>query len=280
MRRDSAIQPVVAQPGQPLYASVKAAVRHAIDHGAFGPGDQLPSTKALSEQLGVSLVTVHRALQELVAGGVLRRGQGRGTFVHESYRERAGGGAGLRFGLVFHTESSLADYYHGQVLEGVRQAADELGVDLVLLKFGEDFRNECQGYLYVNPLVEQLDRRPNFAGKRGESKAARGPTGTRPVMVVGASFERPGVSTVDTDNVELARHAVEHLAGLGHKTIAYVGGASAIANDMDRRRGFGDGIRDAGLATASGWAAVEQAGLPSVVSPGWRRAWACGSRKI
>jgi GntR family transcriptional regulator, arabinose operon transcriptional repressor len=130
-----------------LYHTVKEAVRAAIDAGTFAPGHRLPSTKALSEQLSVSLVTVHRALQELVASGVLRRGQGRGTFVHEDYQDRAETSTGMRFGLVFHRESSLADYYHGQILEGVRQGADEFGVDLVLLRFGEDWRNECQGYL-------------------------------------------------------------------------------------------------------------------------------------
>src|SRR5437773_10677298 len=53
------------EPGRPLYESAKDALRGAIDAGVFAPGQQMPNTKQISEQLGVSLVTAHRALQEL-----------------------------------------------------------------------------------------------------------------------------------------------------------------------------------------------------------------------
>lgn len=251
--RKPTLQPIDAKPGQPLYQSVKEAVRAAIDSGSFAPGDRLPSTKAISEQMSVSLVTVHRALQELVSNGVLKRGQGRGTFVHEEYQNRAEISAGLRFGLVFHGESSLADYYHGQVLEGVRQVADDLGVDMVLLRFGEDWRNECQGFLYVNPFREQLERSPRFGSRRGQRPAGVAPGRPHPVMVIGASFERDGVSTVDTDNRDIARQAVNHLVSLGHRRLCYVGGTGQVSNDVDRRLGFMEGLAANGLPSNPEW---------------------------
>src|SRR3954468_24168940 len=110
------LKPVVAQPGQPLYQTVKQQVREAIDSGVFRPGQQMPSTKELSQQLSVSLVTAHRALQELVMAGVLQRTQGKGTFVHERYLDRERTLADTRVGLAFHREASLADFYHSQVL--------------------------------------------------------------------------------------------------------------------------------------------------------------------
>src|SRR5437870_7969055 len=70
---NNGLKPVVAQPGQPLYQTVKQTVREAIDSGIFRAGEQMPSTKELSETLSVSLVTAHRALQELVMAGVLDR---------------------------------------------------------------------------------------------------------------------------------------------------------------------------------------------------------------
>src|SRR5688572_30993158 len=133
-----AMTAISPQPGRPLYQTVRDAIRAAIDSGMFAPGEQIPSTKDLSEQLAVSLVTAHRALQELVTAGVLQRAQGRGTFVHEKYPERKTQIAEFRVGLVFHSEASLADYYHGQILEGVHRAAHQLGADLLLLRFGED----------------------------------------------------------------------------------------------------------------------------------------------
>ena len=106
------LKAVKPQPGRPLYASVKEAMMEAIETGVFVPGEQMPSTKELSEQLDVSLVTAHRALQELVSAGVLERSQGRGTFVHHRYLQRKSVIAGSRVGLVFHREASLAELSH------------------------------------------------------------------------------------------------------------------------------------------------------------------------
>ncbi len=164
-------KPVQPSPGQPMWAAVRDAVREVIDAGRVGPGDPLPSTKALSETMSVSLVTVHRALQELVAAGVLRRGQGRGTFVHEAYLSPDRKATGLRMGLVIHAEASLANPYYSPIMDGIRRTAHAEGVDLVFLRYGEDWRNECDGFIYVNPSREQLARGIRVSGSWARSRA-------------------------------------------------------------------------------------------------------------
>lgn len=262
MTTPNAFKPISSEPGRLTYHTVRDAVRASVDGGQYVSGQQLPATKAIAEQLGVSLVTVHRALQELVAAGVLRRGQGRGTFVHEAYSERSRSSEGFRFGLVFHAECSLSDSYHSRLLEGVRRGAKECGADLVLLQFGEDWRNECHGFLYVNPFAEQLDRSPRVLAKRPTAESSlRQP----PIVVVGANWQRPNVWCVDTDNLDLARQAVGHLMDLGHRRIGYVGGGDETSNSMDRLRGFraaaatvGLEIDPAQVLRASGWKLDEQ----------------------
>ncbi len=256
MSKSADLRPVEATHGRPLFHAVKEAVRAAVDAGQFAPGDRLPSTKALSEQLSVSLVTVHRALQELVASGVLRRGQGKGTFVHEDYLARARTSQGLRFGLVFHSECSLADFYHCHVLEGVRRGSQEIGADLVLLQFGEDWRKECHGFLYVNPMQDQLDKSPWFEAAATGSRRVR-----RPVVVVGASFDREHAHSIDTDNADIARQAFDHLTELGHRRIGYVGGSTEVANSVDRWRGFQAACTSRGLVFDDGHV---------LHAPGWR----------
>ena len=249
------LQPVRGEPGRPLYELVRDAVRDAVDRGAYGPGERLPSTKALAGTLEVSLVTVHRALQELVAAGVLRRGQGRGTFVHEAYAEPSHRTSTMRVGIVFHTEASLADSYHGQIMEGVRRGAEEIGADIVLLRYGEDWRNECQGYLYVNPFKSQLDHSPRFGRRSVSNEAPRQPT-----TVVGARTDVSRVGFVDTDNVSLAEAAVQHLFDLGHRRIAFLGGQSDLTNNIDRLSGYRKACDRLGLSKdrcpelcAQGW---------------------------
>lgn len=220
------LKAVSAQPGRPLYMVVRDAVRDAIDAGVFKPGEQMPSTKELSQRLNVSLVTTHRAMQELVTTGVLERSQGKGTFVHQRYRERVRTLSNCRLGLVFHNEASLADFYHSQILEGVRQAAQTLAIDLILLRFGEDVRNECNGFLFVNPLPGEVE-------SLGSQMRRRLPT-----FIVGARSHMRHLHSIDVDNIDLARQAVQHLASLGHRNLAYVGGADQISNSRDRWHGF------------------------------------------
>ncbi len=250
------LQPVRSEPGRPLYELVRDAVRDAVERGVFDPGERIPSTKALSDTLEVSLVTVHRALQELVAAGVLRRGQGRGTFVHEAYAQPSHRTSTMRVGIVFHTEASLADSYHGQIMEGVRRGAEEIGADIVLLRYGEDWRNECQGYLYVNPYKAQLDHSPRFGRRSAVNEGTRQPT-----MVVGARTEVPTVGCLDTDNIALAESAVQHLFDLGHRRIAFVGGQADLTNNIDRLAGYRQACRRLGMPTPA---------CPELSAPGWQ----------
>ncbi|MDQ3439524.1 MAG: GntR family transcriptional regulator [Planctomycetota bacterium] len=241
---------VSAQAGRPLYQAVRDAVRAAIDAGMFAPGEQIPSTKDLSEQLAVSLVTAHRALQELVSAGVLHRAQGKGTFVHPQYHEQKLAKVETRVGVVLHHEASVGDFYHGQIFEGVRRAAHEHAIDLMLLRYGDDGRHRgCTGYLFVNPLPRELETFMGSAGQR------------HPVVVVGAQSEVKRVASIDVDNIDLARHAVKHLRGLDHARIAYVGGDETVSNSRDRWLGFRDACRDYDVKVTAGHV---------VRSPGWR----------
>lgn len=65
----------------PLYERVKAYILHNIGNGSWPKDRRLPSEHELVASLGVSRMTVHRALRELSSAGLLTRIQGVGTFV-------------------------------------------------------------------------------------------------------------------------------------------------------------------------------------------------------
>ena len=64
-----------------LYEKTIAYLLQYIDENGLQSGDQLPTEARLAQLAGVSLVTVRRALSELATQSVVRREQGRGTFV-------------------------------------------------------------------------------------------------------------------------------------------------------------------------------------------------------
>ncbi|MDH6265147.1 GntR family histidine utilization transcriptional repressor [Rhizobium sp. SG_E_25_P2] len=65
----------------PLYEKVKDYILDHIGSGAWGKDQRVPSEHELVSMLGVSRMTVHRALRELTSDGHLIRIQGVGTFV-------------------------------------------------------------------------------------------------------------------------------------------------------------------------------------------------------
>ena len=74
---------------EPLYARVRAELVRRLSSGELTPGMALPAEGALAGQLSVSIGTVRKAVDSLVADGVLSRHQGKGTFVTEQTPERA-----------------------------------------------------------------------------------------------------------------------------------------------------------------------------------------------
>lgn len=74
--------------GQPLYKAVKLEITRVLSGGALAPGGALPTEKELAAQYGVSIGTVRRAIDELVAERIVVRQQGRGTFLEELSHER------------------------------------------------------------------------------------------------------------------------------------------------------------------------------------------------
>jgi DNA-binding GntR family transcriptional regulator len=63
------------------YRRTMDLILRLIDEQGLAPGDRLPPEPELAQVAGVSMITLRRAISELVARGVLIRRQGRGTFV-------------------------------------------------------------------------------------------------------------------------------------------------------------------------------------------------------
>ncbi|MGO2453118.1 histidine utilization repressor [Pseudomonas helleri] len=69
---------------QALYRRAKDFVQGQLRAGVWKPGDLIPSENRLVQELGMSRMTVNRALRELTEEGHLVRISGVGTFVAES----------------------------------------------------------------------------------------------------------------------------------------------------------------------------------------------------
>ncbi|MGD9980118.1 MAG: GntR family transcriptional regulator [Hyphomonadaceae bacterium] len=65
----------------PLYHQLERQLRERITRGEFKPGEALPTEERICVQYGVSRITVRRALDALIAEGLITKRRGVGSFV-------------------------------------------------------------------------------------------------------------------------------------------------------------------------------------------------------
>ena len=73
----------------PAYRRLHALVAQAIGAGDLAPGAALPSERDLAVALGISRITVRKALTELVSDGLVVQRHGSGNYVSGSTRRHA-----------------------------------------------------------------------------------------------------------------------------------------------------------------------------------------------
>ena len=75
--------------GIPVYRQIVDQVRLQVSSGALAPGDELPSTRSLSTQLGVNPMTISKAYALLEGEGLLERRPGLPSVVRAQREESA-----------------------------------------------------------------------------------------------------------------------------------------------------------------------------------------------
>jgi GntR family transcriptional regulator, arabinose operon transcriptional repressor len=231
----------------PRHAQVQRILRELVLTGRLKPGDKIPAELQIADALGVSKMTVNKALLALTASGMFVREVGRGTFVAETLINTNGhtngvtGTNGQRptgvrprivLSFVEGAKNVLDSDYYGTLYRGVCDVleSEEHGADVELALsplatrdyITEDERDPAAGRLIIAPRAESI---PSIEALWSDGK---------PVLVVGASWPSMGVPSVDSDNIGGATEAVNYLVGLGHKRIALFYAEENTANTQDR----------------------------------------------
>src|SRR5688572_30218211 len=68
------------QAQKPQYIQIADLLRSRIDDGTYAAGSQMPSEPELADELGVSRVTVNRAIGVLRSAGHVKVRRGAGTY--------------------------------------------------------------------------------------------------------------------------------------------------------------------------------------------------------
>ena len=160
---------------------------------------------------------------------------------------------------------SLDNVGFADVTHGIQRAAAEEGRLVLLVEAEAVSRSESEGEasgevyerLVGDGLVDGLI--VAFATLKDRHVSSLADQGI-PIVLV--NRRTSGISgSVVVDDLRGSRMAVEHLVGLGHRRIGFIGLAADTDTRQRRQQGYRDAMRDAGLALE---ASLEQAVPPTV----------------
>jgi len=205
------------------------------------------SIKDIARIAGVSHSTVSRALRKspLIPAETARRIQ---TIADElGYRASAV----ARSLVTRKTEAvgvvvtSIADPFNGEVVAGIEEVANQHGYSVILATSQTDPQREIA---VVRSFQER--RVDGIVVASSRVGALYLPTLSEmqiPIVLLNNQHPSEFVHSVSIDNVDGARQAVNHLIGLGHTRIAYIGDETGLESDTERLKGFEDAMSEARL---------------------------------
>jgi DNA-binding LacI/PurR family transcriptional regulator len=225
-------------------------IRRMIATGGYRRGDQLPTYEVLCERLGVSLLTVQRAMGDLAKQGLVRRLHGKGCYVGKTVElgPRPFSQVGIVYSASMHR--LIREPYLNLMLTGLLDGCTARNVDLTILSL-----KTARGPISPTQLCAQVDAvvllnvtDPDYVRAFVDTHAP----------LVQLDNYAPSVPTdaVLVDNAAAVQAVMRHLIGLGHRRIAYLAGGTsdpfknAIVESSDgqeRRAAYLAEMRRAGL---------------------------------
>ena len=121
---------VLTGTSTPIYRQIVEQVHRAVAMRELAAGDQLPSVRALAEQLVVNPNTVARAYAELVRDGVLEGRPGKGFFVGRRRRVYSRGERRRRLDAAldsFVNEAVVLDFTSEEIRQAVERKLERVG---------------------------------------------------------------------------------------------------------------------------------------------------------
>jgi len=144
----------------------------------------------------------------------------------------------------------MEDTVFSCIVRGIEDVTYEEGHNIILCSTRGDVSRELSCYdLLYKRRVEGILTVPHTVegAERDYSELHELEDKGIPVIVMEEDIHEDGLTKVVVDNRGGARRAVEHLIGLGHRRIGFVGGGTLGVSDTERLNGYKDALQRAGL---------------------------------
>ncbi|MDZ7355155.1 MAG: GntR family transcriptional regulator [candidate division KSB1 bacterium] len=219
----------------PLYRQIADDIKARIASGQMKVGDQLGSQQELAREYSVSLITVKKALADLIHEGVLFSRVGKGTYVAARKRVAIDLSRHKTIGLVLR---DLKSPFFSLILHSVEEKASEKGYNLLLSNSGDRLDKEESQIRHFRQIgvsgliiasMSRIYRATNSIRKLHQENF--------PYVFV-SYMEDEDIFYVGTDHEYGAHLATEHLIKLGHYRIGYISCEEGNLLSELRKKGY------------------------------------------
>ena len=209
---------VESSPTVPL--QLRSVLVEEIQRGVYGVDGKLPSERALADRFAVSRTSVRECLNILVKDGLLVRIVGKGTYIASASNIPVSSPAGNRNQLAFLIGQNIFQFVepgYTRILIGAEQACRQMGYSLLFHSVTDE---ETDPKLPLSP-GEGLRGCLVAGGLRKKSLESLLDRGV-PVVLTDLVVDG-NTSAVGPDYASGTAQALEHLVGLGHRKVGFVG---------------------------------------------------------
>ncbi|MEM6645829.1 MAG: GntR family transcriptional regulator [Bacteroidota bacterium] len=217
----------------PFYQQIANDLKARIQNGAFSVGDRIGSHRELSEHYEVSLITVKKALSELVHAGLLYTHVGKGTYV--AAPPKLAEAPTRSIGVLLR---DVTEPFFAKVLQDVEAHAYERGFSvMVSISGGQHDKEETQIEHLRRSGVDGLIIASLHHGHHASAGIKALDADDFPYVMVSYTDD-PTAYYIGVDYVEGARLATTHLIQRGYQRIAYLGVLADYGPNDRRREGY------------------------------------------
>jgi len=198
---------------------ITLALRERIENGIFPRGTLLPSERHLAAELGVSRLTLRRAIARLVNDGTLENQPGRGTLVPDTSGDDT---ARLPWKIMALVLPDISNRFFAEVAESVEYAALQQGYQILLCNSRhqphlEEFHLRQLAEHGVDGVIFSHDPHLQMPKAFARLEAAGIPT-----VVLFTGDLTPNCDSIALDDRAGVEQALRYLFSLGHRRIGFV----------------------------------------------------------
>jgi GntR family transcriptional regulator, arabinose operon transcriptional repressor len=202
---------------QPKYERLKEHLINEMITGRLKPGQALPSLQELVKSLGIARMTVCQAMASLESDGLIRRVQGKGTFVEDDARRKLRCGQDIFALIVLETRGGL----YPSLLRGFDASAADINHRTMICSTDDDLGRQAEiilqlidqkvGGVAINPT--NLRPTPAYQIRQLQERGI-------PVVFIHRGVEGIAAPVFAIPFYEIGRMAGRALVDRGHRRVA------------------------------------------------------------